>query len=134
MPSQSLSYTRSAGLDEGRSNPLLRGVAGGSERPRRRHPATIVPAILLAGSFTLSGFKVLAQNTAQEPSPAASQQPSAPAEPLVELAEPNPAGQTGPPLTITLHDALERARKNSPEYLSAVTDTRLAHEDKVQAR
>jgi outer membrane protein TolC len=55
-------------------------------------------------------------------------------EPLVQLAEPNPAGQTGPPLTITLQDAIERARKNSPDYLLAATDARLAHEDKIQAR
>jgi outer membrane protein TolC len=55
-------------------------------------------------------------------------------EPLVQLAEPNPAGQTGPPLTITLQDAIERARKNSSDYLLAATDARLAHEDKIQAR
>jgi len=41
----------------------------------------------------------------------------------------------GPQLTqrLTLSDALERARKNSVVYQSAVTDARLAHEDKKQA-
>jgi outer membrane protein TolC len=38
------------------------------------------------------------------------------------------------PLTITLQDALERARANNPQYLSARTDAALAHEDTVQAR
>ncbi|HUI43095.1 MAG TPA: TolC family protein, partial [Terriglobia bacterium] len=47
---------------------------------------------------------------------------------------PGGATETGPPLTLTLQDALERARKNDAQYLSVVTDARLAHEDKVQAR
>lgn len=38
------------------------------------------------------------------------------------------------PLTITLQDALERARANSPQFLSARTDAALAHQDTVQAR
>ena len=40
----------------------------------------------------------------------------------------------GAPLTITLQDALQRARQNDPQYRSAVTDLGLAHEDRVQAR
>jgi len=40
----------------------------------------------------------------------------------------------GAPLTITLQDALQRARMNDPEYRSAITDLGLAHEDQVQAR
>ena len=39
-----------------------------------------------------------------------------------------------PPLTITLQDALQRARQNDPEYRSAMTDLGLAREDRVQAR
>ncbi len=38
------------------------------------------------------------------------------------------------PLTLTLQDALERAKKINPEYRSAVTDYGLAREDKVQSR
>lgn len=38
------------------------------------------------------------------------------------------------PVTITLQDALERARQNDPGYRSAVTDLGLAREDRVQAR
>jgi outer membrane protein TolC len=40
----------------------------------------------------------------------------------------------GAPLVLTFQDALSRARKNLPEFLSAKADYRLAHEDKVQAR
>ncbi|HYM78529.1 MAG TPA: TolC family protein [Candidatus Dormibacteraeota bacterium] len=42
--------------------------------------------------------------------------------------------QGGAPLTITLQDALQRARLNDPQYRSAVTDLGLAREDRVQAR
>jgi outer membrane protein len=38
------------------------------------------------------------------------------------------------PVTITLQDALQHARVNSPEFRSALTDLGLAHEDKVQGR
>ena len=38
------------------------------------------------------------------------------------------------PLTLTLHDALGRARANSPQLLSAVADAKIAHEDRTQAR
>jgi outer membrane protein TolC len=41
---------------------------------------------------------------------------------------------TGAPLTITLQDALQRARQNDPQYRSAITDFGLAREDRVQAR
>jgi outer membrane protein TolC len=46
---------------------------------------------------------------------------------------PTPQSQ-GAPLTITLQDALQRARQNDPQYRSAVTDLGLAREDRVQAR
>jgi outer membrane protein TolC len=42
------------------------------------------------------------------------------------------AGQA--PLTITLPDALQRARRNDPQFRSSVTDLGLAREDRVQAR
>jgi outer membrane protein TolC len=42
---------------------------------------------------------------------------------------------TGAPLTITLQDALQRAKVNDPQYRSAaVTDLGVAREDRVQAR
>ena len=44
------------------------------------------------------------------------------------------ATSSGAPLTITLQDALQRARLNDPQYRSAITDLGLAREDRVQAR
>jgi outer membrane protein TolC len=38
------------------------------------------------------------------------------------------------PLMLTLQDALERAKKNNPEYRAAVTEFGLAKEDRVQSR
>ena len=38
------------------------------------------------------------------------------------------------PLTLTLQDALQRARQVNPEYRAAVTEYGLAREDKVQGR
>src|ERR1700722_13515601 len=45
-----------------------------------------------------------------------------------------PPGQTPPPTTVTLQDALERARKIDPTLLGATTDARSAREDRLQAR
>src|SRR2546423_11130691 len=42
--------------------------------------------------------------------------------------------QTAAPLTLTLQDALARARNNAPQFLSALTDAAIAHEDRVQTR
>jgi len=47
---------------------------------------------------------------------------------------PAAAPAQGAPLTVTLADALVRARRNDPEYRSAVTDLGLARADRVQAR
>src|SRR5579859_4450588 len=40
----------------------------------------------------------------------------------------------GAPLTITLQDALQRARQNDPQYHDSITQLGLAREDRVQAR
>lgn len=41
---------------------------------------------------------------------------------------------TTAPLTLTLQDALERAKKNNPEYRAAITEFGVAKEDRVQSR
>jgi outer membrane protein TolC len=46
----------------------------------------------------------------------------------------SPSTNETAPLTITLQDALQRARLNDPQYRSALTDLGLAREDRVQAR
>ena len=46
-----------------------------------------------------------------------------------------PSGENaGSPRTLTLQDALRLARKNSPQFNAALTDMKVAHEDRVQAR
>ena len=56
--------------------------------------------------------------------------------PLVQIAaqESQPPSSTQAPLTLTLQDALARARSNSVQFQAALTDQGIAHEDKVQAR
>jgi len=45
-----------------------------------------------------------------------------------------PGAPSNAPLTLTLQDALQRAKANSPQFQAAVTALGLAHGDKVQAR
>src|SRR6266700_320261 len=47
---------------------------------------------------------------------------------------PAPAASTQAPLTLTLQDALARARSNSVQFQAALTDRGVAHQDQVQAR
>jgi len=51
-----------------------------------------------------------------------------------QTQEGSAAPTSGAPITITLQDALQRARLNDPQYRSAITDLGLAREDRVQAR
>jgi outer membrane protein TolC len=53
---------------------------------------------------------------------------------LLAQQNPEPAASAQAPLTLTLQDALARARNNSVQFQAALTDQGLAHEDKVQAR
>jgi outer membrane protein TolC len=48
--------------------------------------------------------------------------------------EAQPASSAHAPLTLTLQDALARARNNSVQFQAALSDQGVAHEDKVQAR
>ena len=52
----------------------------------------------------------------------------------VPAQETQPASSTQAPLTLTLQDALTRARANSVQFQAALTDQGIAHEDRVQAR
>ena len=54
--------------------------------------------------------------------------------PIAPAQEAQPASSTQAPLTLTLQDALTRARSNSVQFQAALTDQGIAHEDKVQAR
>jgi outer membrane protein TolC len=52
----------------------------------------------------------------------------------IQLESPTAPATREAPLTLTLQDALQRARLNDPQYRSAITDLGLAREDRVQAR
>jgi outer membrane protein TolC len=51
-----------------------------------------------------------------------------------QVAADQQAATNTAPLTLTLQDAIERARKNSPEYRAALTEFGVAKEDRVQSR
>jgi outer membrane protein TolC len=52
--------------------------------------------------------------------------------PSLPLARPD--APAGPPVVVTLADALQRARLNEPAFLAAAADAAVAHEDRIQAR
>ncbi len=76
----------------------------------------IVPAVLVFALASMAQVKADLSASAPSPQQASSGAPS-----------------TGP-LTLTLQDALQRAKTNSPQFQAAVTALGLAHGDKVQAR
>jgi outer membrane protein TolC len=93
------------------------------------------------GSFTsIRRFSVIALSLAVSvvfPTSRAVAQAGAPApggESDVQLLQPSGPGQATPPATVTLQDAMERARKLDPTLLGAVSDARSAREDRIQAR
>jgi outer membrane protein TolC len=63
--------------------------------------------------------------------PPAGQPPAAQPPPLALAAPEQPAG---PPLVLTLHDALARAKQNDLQYRTSVTEADSAREDRVQAK
>ena len=84
-------------------------------------------AMIAAGLILLYSL-VPRQVAAQENAPSQGTESS------VQLLQPPTQGQPTPPITITLQDAIERARKNDAGYLSTISDAKSAREDRVQAR
>jgi outer membrane protein TolC len=60
--------------------------------------------------------------------------PSADSPSTMQLQQISSPDHTNPPLTITLEDALDRARKNDAQFLASLTDEKIAREDHTQAR
>jgi outer membrane protein len=81
-----------------------------------------ISAILLAAPVGVSRAR------AQATGPAPRQ------EPQVQLVQPPGPNQTTPPVTITLQDAIERARKYSAQFQAALTDAKIAKQDRLEAR
>lgn len=99
-----------------RGEPVKRQQNSSSALNRSRsHIETCCPLLFLILALLAIPFTCFAQGTLAPQSP-------------------NTSSGTGAPLTITLQDALQRARQNDPQYRSAVTDLGLAREDRVQAR
>ncbi len=88
--------------------------------------------ILFATGVILAIAGVAFQTRAQETSPSAGHQPTREAQ--AKLLQPPGANNATAPVTITLQDAIERARKNDVQFLAAVNGAKSAHEDRLQAR
>ena len=101
------------------------GSAGGINR-------LVYRVILFATGVILAIAGVAFQTRAQETSPSAENQPTQEAQ--VQLLPPPGANNGTAPVTITLQDAIERARKNDVQFLAAVNGAKSAHEDRLQAR
>jgi outer membrane protein TolC len=98
-----------------------------SESQGNRQLARVISFIFAIG-LTVAFCMWPSQATAQ------ANPPSPMGEPQVQLAQPPGPGQSAPPITLTLKDALERASKNDATFLGAVSDAKNAHEDRVQAK
>jgi outer membrane protein TolC len=94
----------------------------GSKKNAMSHNRRFAVAIVFISVFAMASPALFAQT------------PSATLEISHSSQQTNAPANDGTPLTITLQDALERARVNDPEYHSAVTDLGVAREDRVQAR
>jgi outer membrane protein TolC len=82
-----------------------------SQIEQRPNPLIFILVLLAVGRLSFAQVTVAAQSQGSSATPS-----------------------SGAPLTITLQDALQRARQNNPQYRSAITDLGLAREDRVQAR
>jgi len=91
---------------------------------KRFHNVMVISLWLAVLSFACEP-QVLAQALPQAP---------APAQVVFELAQPEPPANTSAPITITLRDAIARARQYYAPYRAAETSAELAQENRVQAR
>ena len=107
----------------------LREWLSGEKGCGRARPTTHIPP---AFYFFLTLFLIC---TAASLCTAQTAPPQRTAETPIQLVyPPRPTSETGPPVTITLADALQRAQKNNAEFLSALSDQKSAREDRLQAR
>jgi len=99
----------------------------------RRRSLDLVPVIAVLAACAMPAIGQVAGAEPAFDGARSAQGQSSPEAPEIQLLQPASAGQAAP-LTLTLKDALERARQNDTTYLAAVTDARSAHEDRIQAR
>src|SRR5579864_211194 len=103
-------------------------LAGGTNSRGAHRNAHALPSLWSFLAFLLICMGTLRGN-AQTAAPQ-----TTPEAPVQLVYPPKPAQETGPPATITLADALQRAQKNNAEFLSALSDQKSAQEDRLQAR
>jgi outer membrane protein TolC len=112
------------------SGPLVRSSRSGFLRPRPNADRGYGVGSALSVALGLLTAAVIPFSVAS-----AQGNPSAATpESSVQLVQLPSTGQTGPPVTVTLQDALDRARKNDATFLAAIGDAKSAHEDRLQAR
>jgi outer membrane protein len=99
-------------------------VAGSIDLTHRAILTSVALMLAVAGAASIA--------RAQEASPGAQNKPDA--EVQLQLQQPPGANNSTPPVTITLHDAIERARKNDVQFLAAANGAKSAREDRLQAR
>jgi outer membrane protein len=105
--------------------------------PRARWAGIVLAAFVLVLLPGLAGMRAMAAEgdtgTSRVSTAQLSSMPSsAPASPQQAAAV--GASNNNAPLTLTLQDALERAEKYSPQFQAAVTATKMARQNVVQAR
>jgi outer membrane protein TolC len=74
------------------------------------------------------------QSGQQQPQVPSAAQGGEAAEPEVQLLQPPGPNQAAPPVTITLEDAIDQARKYDAQFRTVLYDAKSAKEDRVQAR
>jgi outer membrane protein TolC len=85
------------------------------------------------GLYSLLALAVICVGTSLGNAQTAAPQ-ATPEAPVQLVYPPKPAEETGPPATITLADALQRAQKYNADFLLALSDQKVAHEDRLQTR
>jgi len=97
-------------------------------RGRTHSHAALAGLVAVVLMFTGASILTAQTRPAQQPAPSTVQPP------IQLVYPPKPVEETGPPAAITLADAIQRAQKYTPDYLSALTDQKSAREDRLQAR
>jgi outer membrane protein TolC len=110
------------GLEESVVPTMHRSVSHKVKLALIPHCSILILCLAIAGFMSVS--KLSAQATAPGPSGESAE---------IKFIQ-APGAEQGTPTTVTLQDALERARKLDPTLLGAISDARSAKEDRVQAR
>src|SRR5262245_47579034 len=122
--------------DRRRREDTQRLLANGNDRAitRRRSPDILARHLQGSGGRTMTRrLPALILFAAAAPLCASwARAQEVPAGPPLQLVRPE--GAAGPPIVITLADALQRAKQNDAQFQASVADAEVAREDRVQAK